>query len=349
MTGKTTGEGVAALLKPFHIILTADVHLQCDTPRDLDLGMQELKDYATIAAARGIRYVCVAGDMLHFRHRFPQDLLVALYTTLERLKATLGVTFIIIRGNHDSASYDTPEDTILTLFDKVAIIVNTPMLIEEEDCVVLMMPWYLPHEFRPLLQHFASFALGYSKPRILISHVSIQEGKVAPSNVRVTTPIRRSDLLPDVWTGGIFLGDYHAHQCFGGPREVYLGAARARTFGDFNNVGVWEVTPSVSRVVPLPSKYPMFKSWRVDGLADLPLSGYDEFDHNRCYCPDKLKQYVAQQYPAMSLLPNETVPQGVEGRLQVTGVMSTVDVAKKWAKMKQLTPDYTAEMVRYLK
>jgi len=339
-------------------ILLADTHLNDDSIENLNYGIRLLDDCGEIAKKHRCKSVIVAGDFLHHRFRYSQELLLAIYKCLGKWQDK-GINFIILRGNHDSPNQDegSPdlEKSILHIFNKVSTIILKPKMIESEDCVICLLPWYPPEQYRKLLQHYASLAVGYDKPRILISHVSLQEGKVSPSNTKITTPIRVSDLIPEAWTGGVYLGDYHNSSQVGTRKEWdvrYLGAPRCFTFGDFNTVGVWELSVSGNhtRIVPIPliSRFPSFHSHQVNSLEDLPLRDYDNRDKHRCYVTLELRNHVLSLYPGIKPLPIETAPVTGTGRLEQSSKLSTLQIAAKWMKGKGLKKEYVAWIRYYL-
>ncbi len=331
----------------FRAILGADFHLRDDTPEDLGYGIQLLDDTGTLAQKNGVSTAIIAGDFFHYKHRFSQELLVAVYSCLEKWH-NAGVTFVIVLGNHDQPDPNQAGWSILRIFSRVATIVTHPMLVEEDDCTILLMPWYEPETYKRMLKEFTRHALGSTKPRILISHVSLQEGHVSPSNTRVSTPIRLHHLFPDVWET-IWLGDYHAHQKVSGGKAIYCGAPRPTTFGDYDTVGVWLVDCRGGVPVALPSRYPAFLSHRVDSIADLPLREYDTRDKHRIYCRLELRSHVSTLYPTAKIENIEVAPEKDTGRLAELDKQNSMEVVDKWMKIKKLDPKvYRPEVKRFL-
>jgi len=327
----------------------ADFHLRDDDAEDLRYGMQLLDDCGNLAQVKGMETVIIAGDFFHYKHRFSQELLISVYERLEHWH-NLGINFVIILGNHDQPDAESrPGWSVLRLFNRVATVVTSPMLVEEEDCTLLLMPWYEPEIYKTLLKEFTRHAMGSTKPRILVSHVSVQEGHVSPSNTRVSSaPIRLRHLFPSVWKD-IYLGDYHAHQRLPGGKTMYLGAPRPTTFGDYDNVGVWEVDTSGARPLQLPSRYPAFVSHRVDTIADLPLREYDIRDKHRIYTRVELRSHVSTLYPSAKILAIEDSPERDTGRLAEVDKQNIKEVVDKWMKIKKLDPKvYRPEVKRFL-
>ena len=228
-------------MQNLRIILTADLHLHDNSAEDLALSEQLLNDLGAIAQGRGIPWVIVAGDFLDWKQRHSTRLLTTVYGVLEGWHAR-GVNFIILRGNHDSADMmREPEWTVLSLFNRVAIVLTQPVVVEEEDAIICFLPWYSPQAYVRLLQEFAKIVIGSGKKRYLISHVSLAEGKVSASNTRVSQPIRIHHLLSELWTGGILLGDYHYRQSVA-ENVHYIGAPRPLAHGDLDSQGVLMIT-----------------------------------------------------------------------------------------------------------
>lgn len=333
------------------ILASADLHGEENDP----YFQQVLLDMGNIALARGIQHIVLAGDIFHQKlntNRVASDLLVNTYQTLLYLQ-TQGLQVIILPGNHDKPFEHDPQWTVLSLFSKVATVVNEPRLINEPDCLLCLLPWYPPKPYREMLNALSNYALDYQKPRLLISHVSLAEGSVSPSNRKVEQPTRIADLHPEVWTAGIWLGDYHAHQRLS-QQVVYFGAPRPLTFGDFNNVGVWELSVYGGKVestcIPLPSRYPDFVSHRVDSLSDLPLVNYDHRNRNRIFSPVELMAHLANLYPDAKLLPLEgSNPEVKSGRLEKTEGLTPFEIAERWREKKGLKVDpYRTEIKRFL-
>ena len=340
-------------MKPFRAIATGDIHIRDDSADDLFYGMQVLDDLASMTLGRGLQTVIINGDFFDSKRRHSTTLLLAVADKLLYWKLR-GVHFIICRGNHDSIDMmQEPELTALSLFQASATIINTPTLVEEEDAVIFLLPWYPPGPFRKLLQEFAKVAIGYSKKRILITHVSVQEGLVSPSNTKIATAIRLKDLLAPVWTGGIYLSDYHRAQVLSeGGRQVgiYMGAPRPLTHGDSHNLGAWEICSNFDSraVIPLPSRYPTFNSFRIDQLSDLPLQEFDARNKNRIYCPLHLQRHIAELYPGTPLLSTEEKPILDGGRLSEVEAMDTMSIFDKYLSTKKLGEVYREAGKKFL-
>ena len=322
-------------MQNLRIILTADLHLHDNSAEDLALSEQLLNDLGAIAQGRGIPWVIVAGDFLDWKQRHSTRLLTTVYGVLEGWHAR-GVNFIILRGNHDSADMmREPEWTVLSLFNRVAIVLTQPVVVEEEDAIICFLPWYSPQAYVRLLQEFAKIVIGSGKKRYLISHVSLAEGKVSASNTRVSQPIRIHHLLSELWTGGILLGDYHIHQ-YVSEHVCYVGAPRPMTYGDEWYGGVWELTTKSFLHIPMPSRYPMFCTHRVDGLSDLPIPDYDVRNRHRIMCPLHLRQHLSTLYPGAKLLSEQLSTE--EGRLGGNiEEMNPLEVFDKWADQKKVS------------
>lgn len=328
-------------------IISADWHLRDCSPEDLQLGLRLLDDAGKLAQIHKCKYVIVAGDFFHFKHRLGMRMLTSVYESLRAWKHR-GVSFIIIKGNHDQPDVNDSEYTPLRLLDSVATIVNTTRIVEEDDCVIAMVPWFPPGRFQAEINDAAQAVLSIHKPRILISHVSVKEGKVSPSNTKINQPVRVEHLLPGIWA--VYLGDYHAAQTVttGAGSVHFLGAPRPTTHGDFDCLGMWLMTAEGKELLSLPSRYPAFKTWRVDSKIDLPLRDFDQRDKNRIYVSNKMMPSVSLHYPTAALILLEEEKIAVKDRLGGE-VMSPLQVALRWRELKKLPEEpYISEIRRLL-
>lgn len=327
------------------LVVCADIHLQEDTPEDLHYGQQLLKDGAMLCRRHSVKHLVVAGDFFHYKLKISPRLL---YTTLQTLKEMRksGVDVVVIPGNHDRPDSNDVGWTPLSLFSDDCTLINETRVVESKDAIIAFVPWYPPGQYRKEINRAAQAVMGSRLPRILISHVSIQVGKVSPSNMRLTVPIRYADLMPGVWTGGIYLGDYHAHQLLPGGNGMYCGAPRHQTFGDFDCLGMWLVGARFAdrKLLHLPTRYPQFNTWRVDGPDDLPLQGYDSRDKNRIMVSDEMIQHVAYHYPGARLIRADRESLEVVAP-RILGGMEPVAVMLRWREEKGFPAEpYTQEI-----
>lgn len=317
---------------PTKILLTADLHANKRLPGNLDYSANIYKDCGHLCGAYGIKTMVVAGDILDAKHAFDLELLLRLRAELLALKAR-GVNVILLPGNHDKPKPDEDDFTPLALLQDVATVMLQPWIHRGEDYTLVLMPWFPPDKYKKLLKAYTSSVLPDRKPKFLITHVGLNEGKVSPSNRSVHQPIRLEDLYPNVYTE-IYLGDYHAYQ------EVsrncrYLSSPIPHNFGDWNNVGVWVVElPGGHRSVRLPSRYPDFKKWRITKKEDLPLPGYDKRDRNRIEAPLELMGTVKLFHPGAEVesVESEIVVDG--GRLEDPATKAPLEIAEEWLKLK---------------
>lgn len=329
------------------MVISADFHLNDDTPEDLGYGKRLLDDAGALALASNCKYVTIAGDILHHKHKLSINILVTVYETLERWKQR-GVTFILLRGNHDCPDLNNPEMTPLRLFASVATVVSTTRVVEEADYVLALVPWFPAERYIKEVATAAKICMNINKPRILISHISLKEGKVSPSNVKLSTPVRAEHLLPGIWTGGVYLGDYHAAQTIG-KNIHYLGAPRPTTFGDFDCLGMWLMCATSKTLLPLPSRYPAFVTYRIDTKNDLPLKNWDNRNRNRIYLPSRLVQHVALHYPSANLILLDEEKIAPKNRMEGASKLNPLHVALRWREMKGLPAEpYNSEICRLM-
>lgn len=323
-------------------IITGDPHLNDKTAEDFRLSQQLLDDLLYQALEHKCRFIMLNGDVLHYKYGLNARVMVMLYHKMMFAQAQ-GVQYIIWPGNHDKYDESEPEFTVLSLLEGAATVITKPWLVDEKECLLFIMPWFPAPLYKRLVHAYSLEAMRHThKPRIMLTHVSLAEGKVSASNERVEQPVRVADLHPEVWSAGIFCSDYHAHQTLSSV-VMYLGAPRPMTFGDFNNVGTWLLEVSGGRVsmtgLPLPGRYPQFHSWRVDKLSDLPLPGYNELNHNRIDCPADLQAQVHMMYPTAKLqAPASSVPVIGPGRL-VTEDLTPFQIFERWRVLRGLAEE----------
>lgn len=321
------------------ILLTADLHANNRHPGELGYSKQMILDLGQLALGNGARHIIVAGDLVDQKHGFNLPVMLALTEGLAAIKAQ-GVTTIIIPGNHDKPDPAKPYYSPLALLTGVATVVFEPRIVEDPDYVMVLLPWFEPATYRRLLEEFTSRVATIPKRRILVSHVSLNEGRVSPSQT-IQQPIRVEDLYPGVYAH-VFLGDYHAHQAIPGYENVqYLGAPRPYTFGDYNNLGPWlfDTGTGKSTLLKLPSFYPDFKRWAIQDASGFPLKGYREQDRNEIHCPLNLLGMAKALYPGAGIKP-------MEGEVKVEGSRLTLEsgqtltpqqIGHKWVELQNLS------------
>lgn len=315
-------------------LLTADLHANRRLPGNLDYSMRIYQDLGYLAQAYEIDTILLAGDILDAKYAFDLELLLRLRAELLALKAK-GLKVIILPGNHDKPKPDDPAYTSLALLQDVATVLFQPWIHQGPDYSLVLMPWFPPDQFRRYMKAYTEALIGSGKPKYLVAHVGLNEGKVSPSNRSVEQPIRLEDLYPNVYSR-IYLGDYHAHQKVA-ANCIYVGSPIPHTFGDWNNEGVWIVDfPGEARCVRLPSRYPEFKRWRIGKKEDLPLPGYDARDRHRIEAPLELMGFVKLFHPEAEVEGTEGEIVVEEGRLRDPGTKSPEEVAEEWRKHKGL-------------
>lgn len=328
---------------------TADLHGNNRLPGELEYSKQMLLDLGRLCLENGCRHLIVDGDVVDQRHGLNLPVMLALHEGFSAVRS-MGVTTIIVPGNHDKPDPLRPYYSPLGLLAGVVTVLFEPRIVEGDDYVLVLMPWFEPVTFRRLVHEFSLRVANIPKRRILASHVSLNEGRVSPSNT-VTQPIRVEDLHPEVYHH-IFLGDYHAHQAIPGFEHVqYLGAPRGYTHGDYNNLGPWlfNTETGENTLLQLPTRYPKFKRWAISATTDLPLPGYDARDRNQIHCPLDLMGTVKALYP-------EAEPKPVEGEVKIEGsrlevkedILTPQAIGHKWVELQGLPKHYTQLVDYYL-
>lgn len=318
------------------VILTADTHANNRLPGNLDYSRMLLEDLGTLALAQGCRHVILAGDVLDQKHGLNLPVLLAVNQGLEALRLA-GVRVIILPGNHDLPHPEEPYYSPLALLQKNATVLFTPRIVEEKDCLVVLMPWMPPEKYRKVLGDFTRAVMSSPKKRILISHVSLAEGKVSPSN-SILQPIRTEDLFPRVYDH-VFLGDYHAAQEIAGHAHVaYLGAPIPHTFGDYDIKGPWlfDSEAGARVALDLPRFYPGFQKWVIRSEEDLPLPGYDPRNRNQIHCPLEKLGTVKAIYPDADLHPVETEVVIEGSRVEKAETLHPMDIFRTWREAQGL-------------
>lgn len=316
-------------------IMAADTHANNRLPGNLEYSKQVIVDLGALAVQHGCRHVILAGDVMDQKHGLNLPVLLAVNEGLEIVRA-MGIRTIILPGNHDLPYPERPDYTPLCLLQKNATVVFRPRIVEGEDYSLVLVPWMPPEQFRKAVADFTKEVITSQKKRILITHVSLAEGKVSPSN-SIAQPIRLDDLCPGVYQH-VFLGDYHAAQTLpGAPHVRYLGAPIPHTFGDYDNIGAWLFdTGEGERSLPMPSKYPRFCKWAIRSEQDIPLPDYNPNDRNLIQCPLEKMGFVKAVYPEAELQPFE-VEVKVEGsRIENAETLTPADIFKKWREAQGL-------------
>lgn len=331
-------------------IFTCDTHIDDPSPEEFGFGLRLLRDAAMLAATNRCKHVIIAGDFLNYRNKqqLSPRLLVGIYNTLVELQKL--AAFIVLRGNHDIPDKEDAEFSPLQLFSRVAVVINKTQVVEEDDCIIAFVPWYPHEEYRKQIHAAAQAVMGSNKPRILISHISLQEGKVSPSNMKIETPVKLEHLMPGIWNGGIYLGDYHAHQVLPGNVGMYGGAPRYMNFGDFDCGGMWLIGNRFEdrKKLILPSRYPEFHSYRVDRETDIPLPAYDGRNKNRIFCASALVGRVSSLYPDARIQLIEEERPSLAGRLTKEDKVDPVTIALKWRELKKLESEVYDDEIRRL-
>lgn len=246
------------------VLATADIHVANTPAWRLPLFSQLFDDILANALARGCKYVVHAGDLWHEKHGVRVECLSLIYDKLKEARSR-GVTWVLLRGNHEIELKSRPHTTLLTLFTQVAMVINRPAILRWPEVQFHFAPWYLHDTFREVMKKLASRARMAEEQCVLFAHVGIDEGQLSPSNYyRVPQRVDLATLRPDVYDL-VLLGDYHMRQRFG-ANALYMGNPIPHNFGDVGIQGLWclEATGEGLNIsdVDLLYTYPEFRTWR---------------------------------------------------------------------------------------
>lgn len=336
------------------MIVTGDLHTR-DSPfaDDLSIGEQLLEDLCKLAVKHRARCIVLNGDVWHQKDGVNATVLLALRNKFAALKRTYGIPFVWVRGNHEAPWRTNPEFTLMSLFDSVCHTVITPSVLQNDNHIIYLLPWYPGKSFRKLLHNITRKALKESRRKIIIAHVGVTEGTVSPSNYRIQQEVSVRDFCPDLFDY-IILGDYHAHQYLGGRKNVlYLGAPIPLTFGDTSNVGPWllNIQPQPELIpLELPSLYPKYITHEVLKPEDLSIPFYNERHRNRIRCPLSLRARVKELYPNATVATMAEVSDNVDtGRCANIGEADWVGLFKEFHKQSGKDAKHLKLGLKYLK
>lgn len=220
--------------------LMADLHLHNWTSfsHDMPDGMNsrlhmllgEIERCAVEVKAAGGQFVLMAGDVFHVRGSVAPSVLNPTRDLLVRLHAELGITFIIIPGNHDLEGKDTTRlgAAVTALDGPHARIITTSTYVDEIGAY--LVPWYektadLMNQLERLKPEGDEFEFD------AIIHAPI-DGVIPGLPGHGITP----DALAALGYRNIFAGHYHHHRVFEGVYRgvVSIGALAHHTWSDVN-------------------------------------------------------------------------------------------------------------------
>lgn len=337
-------------------IVTADLHCHAKRLQVHNLLMQDLTDLAII---HNCPYVIMAGDLWDQKHVINSDVYNMIYANLEDAKAR-GVTWFLLRGNHEITVKSDPHNTMLRLFDKVAVVLNKPTIFNDrEGNVIAFMPWYLHDYFIPYVHKLTTLvrrrkAKGDTRCAILVGHIGLDEGQLSASNYyRVPQRVALNHLHPDSYEL-VLLGDYHLRQ-FVDDHALYVGTPIPQTFADGPTQGVYllQLAEGNATLSPLSltRTYPQFYTHVIEDAQDLLTIDFTK-DHHKIRIPESLREY-ADKYSRLT----NVIVEGLKdkerelttGRLVMgEGGLDLIAVFKQYCKLKGLKQVHYTTGVSYI-
>lgn len=288
------------------VLVAADLHISdrvvMGRPR-LHVYMAMLDTIWKISRDNECDAIIFAGDVIDNKNKPPMEVLLSIQDSLWSAPADV----YWLRGNHESPSKESPERSVISLFERdgersvrpvVSWASGLALTHKEGERPILFLPWYPPEEYKKQAAFLTTSAKGWKKKTgkkpILITHVGLKEGSTSPSNFHPPSPVSVSDLSPDDWAM-IICGDYHAHQ-FVAKNVFYTGAPIPHNFGDFNIKGVWIVDSEklTAKAVPIPGA-PKFVQW--DKTENQELPSWSDDDYVRIYAHPKDIEAERRRFP----------------------------------------------------
>lgn len=289
------------------VLVAADLHISdravMGRPR-LPVYMDMLQQMWDIASREKVDAIVFAGDVIDNKNKPPMEVLLSIHDALWHAP----VDVYWLRGNHESPSKETPERSIISLFDRDALLCKVHPIVtwspglthihKEGDRPILFLPWYPPEEYKKHAAFLTTLAKGWKKEigkkPILITHVGLKEGSTSPSNFHPPSSVSVSDLSPEDWAM-VICGDYHAHQ-FIAKNVFYTGAPIQHNFGDFNIKGVWIVDSEKLEIKAVPiMDLPKFVQWDMTEQKEKP--SWKGEDYVRIYTHPKHVDRAREKYP----------------------------------------------------
>jgi DNA repair exonuclease SbcCD nuclease subunit len=289
------------------VLVAADLHISdrvvMGRPR-LPVYMDMLQQMWDIASREKVDAIVFAGDVIDNKNKPPMEVLLSIQDALWH--APVEVHWL--RGNHESPSKETPERSIISLFDRDSLLCKVHPIVtwspglthihKEGERPILFLPWYPPEEYKKHAAFLTTLAKGWKKEigkkPILITHVGLKEGSTSPSNFHPPSSVSVSDLSPEDWAV-IICGDYHAHQ-FVAKNVFYTGAPIPHNFGDFNIKGVWIVDSEKLEIKAVPLVgLPTFVQWNMVEQPDKPH--WTDEDYVRIYARPGDVEVIQARYP----------------------------------------------------
>lgn len=333
-------------------LVTADLHVHNHDNR-LPVYDTLIGDIIGLALAHKCDGVLVAGDLWDEKHGVNVEVLTFLYNRLKASK-DLGMTWTLLRGNHEISMKSEPHVTLLDLFGGVAKVITKPKILANGDGAVACIPWYLQDQFIPIARKVTEKVAKYRGNHIMMAHIGLDEGQLSPSNFyRVPQRVSLQHLFPDSYDL-ILLGDYHMRQQLA-PNVLYLGTPIPQDFADGPTQGVWLLEMSRGRValteLALMHEYPQFLTHEPSSYADAATIDYTK-DNHKLKVPSHLaKDYVglARANVKVEGVKSEVVSsERVRLKSAQAEVLNHRDIFLDYAQVKKLTPVQRELGARYL-
>jgi DNA repair exonuclease SbcCD ATPase subunit/DNA repair exonuclease SbcCD nuclease subunit len=235
----------ASMTKFGKILVTADLHFDLyekqayrkpngvtDRTLDVQKAVMSMGDYAK---QNGIEHIIVAGDTFNTKDSTSVALFKIVYETFEYVH-NLGISVILLAGNHDQASRMEDVVSIIGL-QGLATIVVSPTVMEIAGYQVFLVPYTARYTEANIVELLEQRNL--ELPSILIAHVGITGAVYSDFEVRAKGEIDSSKLHSENFDL-VVLGHYH-HPQYLSPTVLYAGAPIQHTFSDINSKRVFRV------------------------------------------------------------------------------------------------------------
>lgn len=194
----------------------------------------------------------IAGDLFHKRGAVSTIVYNMTYLVVESFKI-VGITLIILAGNHDQVSNeDKPQNSLFAL-NKIAIIVSEcGELVLNREVRLLMIPFSKNKEL--VLNPIENFEPD-DIPTVLVSHLGINGAYVGKTSYACKDMFSLADLQPEKFKY-IVLGHYHKPQLLD-YNALYTGSPIQHNFNDEGeDRGFWVIDTDRRydmRLIPLKS------------------------------------------------------------------------------------------------
>jgi DNA repair exonuclease SbcCD nuclease subunit len=208
--------------------------------------LQVLRKMREYGEAHGIRNSIFLGDIFEINDYIDVDVYDAVYRELRQFQRA-----IIVPGNHDISAIRKSGEALTPFgpFEVFVTVIKEPFteIFPGVHCVPYHPdPQHMKETFRALSKE--------SKRIVLLSHVSVEGGKVGPKKYLLRCPIKLRDLYPDRWDL-ILLSDFHTRQKLA-KNVWYMGSPIQHTFGETHEPCFWDVEVVSGRMLGTVKKIP---------------------------------------------------------------------------------------------